>query len=267
LRSAFRIGAIPVMHRCHALVLALTAGMSAAQCPSADFRDPEPPASAAPTQIAPLAPIPAPFPAMRSPIILPFNASERVYLPIQQAVSDEELTARVGCPHLSPGLQHWHDPSTWANGVVPTTSGMDVTLPPNAKVIISSCSIPPGVVFGYIHVPETTSLVFAVRCGSSAWFYDAAVAEAPCPTFFAGRQHHAQRPRYHGARQCELADGLRDVPPALLHHPHILRHAPAAHRHTGQRGVGKGHLLRGAEGGTRSEFWTHIFEMKVLVEI
>jgi hypothetical protein len=156
------------MRRCRALALALAAGTAAAQCPGAGFRDPEPPASAAPTQAAPLAPVPAPFPAMRSPILLPFNASERVYLPIQQAVSNGELTARADCPHLAPGLQNWHDPATWLDRVVPSTSGMDVTLPPYSHVLISSCSIPANVVFGYIHVPETTSLVFAVRCRERA---------------------------------------------------------------------------------------------------
>jgi len=156
------------MRRCRALALVLVAGTAVAQCPGAGFRDPEPLASAAPAQAAPLAPVPAPFPAMRSPILLPFNASERVYLPIQQAVSDEELTARADCPHLAAGLQNWHDPATWPDGVVPSTSGMDVTLPPYSHVLISSCSIPADVIFGYIHVPETTSLVFAVRYHENA---------------------------------------------------------------------------------------------------
>ena len=63
---------------------------------------------------------------------------------------------RVNCPHLESGLLDWHDPNTWG-GSVPS-SGSDVTLPSNARVVIRSSSAIPKL--NLVTIPATSELIF-----------------------------------------------------------------------------------------------------------
>ncbi|KAH8054360.1 hypothetical protein JL721_10482 [Aureococcus anophagefferens] len=61
------------------------------------------------------------------------------------------------CPDRAGGLLAWHDPATWADGVVPAV-GADVVV--SGDVLISSCSLSEGT-YGVVTVSKGSSLVFA----------------------------------------------------------------------------------------------------------
>lgn len=64
---------------------------------------------------------------------------------------------RRDCPDRAGGLLAWHDPATWADGVVPAV-GADVVV--SGDVLISSCSLSEGT-YGVVTVSKGSSLVFA----------------------------------------------------------------------------------------------------------
>jgi hypothetical protein len=69
--------------------------------------------------------------------------------------------AQTSCPHLAGDVADWHNPSIWPSQTVPQTSGQDVTLPANTKVLISDCSGLNGVTFGIVTVPVGSELILA----------------------------------------------------------------------------------------------------------
>ena len=79
-------------------------------------------------------------------------------IPVMPAPA-EGVWQRSSCPHLTGTLALWQDVATWPSGSVPA-AGEDVTLPDNTRVLINSCSVPAGAVFGTITIPSTSSLVF-----------------------------------------------------------------------------------------------------------
>ncbi|EGC32074.1 hypothetical protein DICPUDRAFT_82065 [Dictyostelium purpureum] len=64
------------------------------------------------------------------------------------------------CSYKSNDLVHWHNPSTWSNGVVPPPSS-NIVLPEGKRVLISPCSISQTEIYQKITIPETSELVFA----------------------------------------------------------------------------------------------------------
>ena len=144
------------------MVLLLAATGASAQCDSASFTDPEPDPSILLPRMA--APVPAGVNVTVPPprlLVVPYRLyNERVAIPVQALPSAEQLSTRFGCPHLASGLKRWHDPATWPDGAVPSGGG-DVTLPANASVLISSCSLGPNATFGSVTIPEGSALVFA----------------------------------------------------------------------------------------------------------
>lgn len=142
------------------LAAALAPHAATAQCPSTSYIDPAstlpPPGDAS----APVAGI-APTPTRR--IILASASSEVAIIPRQPLPPALDITSQLACPHTAAGLALWHDPATWAsmNRGVPASPGDNITLPSNTSVLLSSCSLPAGVVFGFITIPATSTLVFA----------------------------------------------------------------------------------------------------------
>ena len=63
------------------------------------------------------------------------------------------------CPWDQPGLKNWHDAAVWPSGVVPQ-AGSNVTLPPDVKLVVWSCSVPSR---GYaiVTIPPTSELIIA----------------------------------------------------------------------------------------------------------
>lgn len=86
--------------------------------------------------------------------------SEAVTLPRPDFKSAIPTFDSSACPHLQSGLLDWHNPATWPGNVVPAQGGTDVTLPANAKVLLSSCSVSANAIFGTITVPATSELIF-----------------------------------------------------------------------------------------------------------
>jgi hypothetical protein len=78
-----------------------------------------------------------------------------------QSLSDElvEDPPRTNCPYNDPAVVDFHDSSIWPGNVVPGNLAT-VTIPDNTKVLVSSCSIPSGVIFTSVTVPSTSSLIF-----------------------------------------------------------------------------------------------------------
>ncbi|KYQ92567.1 hypothetical protein DLAC_06555 [Tieghemostelium lacteum] len=64
------------------------------------------------------------------------------------------------CPYLPTDLVHWHDPTIWSGGVVPSPATA-ITLPANKKVLISPCSISQTSIYTKITIPATSQLIFA----------------------------------------------------------------------------------------------------------
>jgi hypothetical protein len=133
-------------------------------CPSADYRDVNPPVTAAPLPSAPILPAglnTTMYPPPRKALIMQNNASEVIVQPVQPSFPASNFTDYYGCPHQQAGLRNWHDASIWASGAVPMTPGMDITLPHNMSVLISSCSIPADLVFGTVTIPADSALILA----------------------------------------------------------------------------------------------------------
>ncbi|KAM9953074.1 hypothetical protein ACTFIR_008132 [Dictyostelium discoideum] len=84
--------------------------------------------------------------------------SELVNLPKPSTSFDPQDSST--CPYLANDLVHWHNPSTWPNGIVPSPSS-NITLPEGKKVLISPCSISQTQVYNWIKVPSTSELIFA----------------------------------------------------------------------------------------------------------
>ena len=83
--------------------------------------------------------------------------SQHIDLPLQPSFT---TPVQTNCPHSQLGLLDWHSPSTWPSNTVPVADGSTtITLPDNAKVLISSCSLPTGT-FGLIIIPATSELIF-----------------------------------------------------------------------------------------------------------
>ena len=92
-------------------------------------------------------------------LISPAIAARSATLPVMP--SPKALATakeRTGCPWDDATLKLWHDPATWNSGV--PAGGADVTLPPNSRVLVSSCSLNPTG-YGKIVVPQGSALVFA----------------------------------------------------------------------------------------------------------
>ena len=101
-----------------------------------------------------------------------FRAANIPYMP-----EGVDANPRTNCPHLQDGLKYWEDPNTWrktklllhrnyhyltnylANGQVPA-AGSSVTLPPNSKVLVTSCSFS-STPYGNISIPPGSELIFA----------------------------------------------------------------------------------------------------------
>lgn len=146
---------------CATLALAAGVGRAApwgACAASPSYADPEPPVNAR----LPVWPGPPPpgaaVPTPRAPLVWS-PSTDRVSIPTQPIPSDAELAQRYDCPHAQAGVRPWHDPATWPDGVVP--EGGNVTIPVGAPVLLASCSLAPGGVFGIITVPVNATLVFA----------------------------------------------------------------------------------------------------------
>ncbi|EFA75934.1 hypothetical protein PPL_10508 [Heterostelium album PN500] len=96
------------------------------------------------------------------PIVTPPNLvvqdSELVHLPKPSAALDPQDNTK--CPYLATDLVHWHNPSTWPSGVVPSPSS-NITLPAGKRVLISPCSISQTEIYQRITIPPTSELVFA----------------------------------------------------------------------------------------------------------
>jgi G8 domain len=113
---------------------------------------------------APLAKPPAP-PAGNLPPgpYIASGYSERITLP--QPKQPLNLGApRDDCPHsivMYQDLKDWHAPSTWPGGAVPT-SGQDVTLPLNTRVVIQKTV---SDLLGLITIPVTSSLIIGETTG------------------------------------------------------------------------------------------------------
>ncbi|KAJ8606766.1 hypothetical protein CTAYLR_009564 [Chrysophaeum taylorii] len=60
----------------------------------------------------------------------------------------------TSCPHDAPGLTDFE-------AVADASNNAAVTLPENTKVLLTSCSIPEGVVLGKITIPASSELIFA----------------------------------------------------------------------------------------------------------
>lgn len=91
--------------------------------------------------------------------VLVSGESEKATIAKMPVDIDPNPRAASDCPHLKPGLRHWHDPSIWPGNTVPAPSS-SITLPANMSVLISSCSLEEGD-YNFIHVPETSELIFA----------------------------------------------------------------------------------------------------------
>jgi hypothetical protein len=107
-----------------------------------------------PKQSKPIAfPAPSsPFPP--GPYVTAQSHSEVVKIPDPQSPPNQG--SRIDCPHLLPSLKLWQDPSTWTGFVVPNP-GADVTIPPNASVLVSQSV---SVILGVVTVPATSKLIF-----------------------------------------------------------------------------------------------------------
>ncbi|GAM26112.1 hypothetical protein SAMD00019534_092870, partial [Acytostelium subglobosum LB1] len=95
-----------------------------------------------------------------APIVVPTllkSSSELITIP--RPTTGLIAQNRTGCPHLQTDLKHWHDPATWG-GSMPSPAAT-ITLPANTKVLISSCSVDPAVVYQKIVVPATSQLIFS----------------------------------------------------------------------------------------------------------
>ncbi|KAK5582784.1 hypothetical protein RB653_004370 [Dictyostelium firmibasis] len=84
--------------------------------------------------------------------------SELVNLPKPSSSFDPQDFST--CPYLAADLVHWHNPSTWPNGVVPSPLS-NITLPEGKKVLISPCSISQTEIYQWIKVPSTSELIFS----------------------------------------------------------------------------------------------------------
>ncbi|KAN0031855.1 hypothetical protein ACTFIV_005722 [Dictyostelium citrinum] len=84
--------------------------------------------------------------------------SELVHLPKPSTSFDPQDS--ITCPYLANDLVHWHNPSTWPNGIVPSPSS-NITLPVGKKVLISPCSVSKTQVYQWIKVPPTSELIFS----------------------------------------------------------------------------------------------------------
>ena len=71
-----------------------------------------------------------------------------------------EEGGRVDCPHLDSSLLLWENPASWGERVFPPSSG-NVTLPANARILLSPCSLGHSVHFDVVTIPFTSALVIA----------------------------------------------------------------------------------------------------------
>ena len=104
---------------------------------------------------APIAPASPVAPPVRPPLgqYIPSGYSERIVIP--QPKVPNLSASRTNCPHLANGWLDWHSPTTWSNGVVPSSGA--VTLPANSRVLIQKTVVGQ---LGIITIPVTSSLIF-----------------------------------------------------------------------------------------------------------
>ena len=89
---------------------------------------------------------------------VPAGYSERIVIPEPSAPVLREGSRRTSCPHDADGLKDWHDATTWPSGSVPSTTGQDIVLPNNARVVLRRS---PVVRFGLITIPPSSALIIA----------------------------------------------------------------------------------------------------------
>jgi G8 domain len=93
-----------------------------------------------------LEPVPA------APYISVDKSSQLVTIPRPPSTDLSIRTSK--CPHLTPGLKRWHDPSTWG-GSIPAR-GQQVTIPGSSKVLIDQTVVEE---LGLVTVPEGSELI------------------------------------------------------------------------------------------------------------
>ena len=100
-----------------------------------------------------------------SDVIVSNHWSEAVTLPRPTPPASSVWNAAdstTACPYNQSGLLHWHQPNTWTSGTVPTANGSDVHIPPNTRILVSSCSLLCNDTnpYGIIYVPSSSRLIF-----------------------------------------------------------------------------------------------------------
>lgn len=88
------------------------------------------------------------------------KATEIIKLRVTPNYPPSGWNSKLDCPYDNEELLAWEDATTWPSNTVPI-AGEDVTLPTNASVLLSGCSVSSGTVFGGITIPENSKLIFA----------------------------------------------------------------------------------------------------------
>lgn len=85
------------------------------------------------------------------------TANYAQYRPPKVSLSASPSTS--SCPHKENNLKNWHDEDTWLGSGVPVNNA-NVNIPVNTSVLLSACSLSPGIRFGTITIPVSSRLIF-----------------------------------------------------------------------------------------------------------
>ena len=92
------------------------------------------------------------------------NTYPQPHVASSQCLTMQPTTNEDACPHLWPNLHRWEDAQTWPDGQVPGAMSA-VTLPRNATVLISGCSLPRQDPFYSITIPQGSEVRRGAQLG------------------------------------------------------------------------------------------------------